>query len=109
MPIRFGKFERYPGADRNQLARAALAYCRLVRQQPKIQSARFYWADGGNTIGFVTEGAPGCFDYNPTPNPEMAKAGFALADLGSFKGTETWADAGAGERNWEIADRPSGT
>lgn len=108
MPIRFGKVERHPGSDRNQFAVAALAYCRLLRNQPKVQSARFYWADGGNTIGIVVEGAPGCFDHNPDPNPELLKAGFALADLGSFKDSETWADAGAGERNWEMAGRPAG-
>ena len=109
MPIRLMKFERFPTTDRNAFARAVLQYCRLVRQQEKVQSSRFYWADGGNTVGLIIEGQPGCFDYNPEPDPELLKAQFAIADLASLRMNETWADAGAGERSWERAGRPSGT
>ncbi len=109
MPIRLMKFERYPATDRNAFARAALQYCRLARTEPKVQSARYYRADGGNTIGLVIEGQPGCFDYNPEPAPELLAATFAISDMATQRSIETWGDAGAGERSGDRAGRPSGT
>lgn len=108
MPVQLIKFERNPGADRNQLANAVLQYCRAQRAQPKITSARFFWVDGGNTIGMITEGQPGCFDYNPNPDPNLLKAMFAVSDLASWKATETWQEAGIGARTWDTAGRPTG-
>src|SRR5438094_107080 len=109
MPIRLMKFERYPTTNRDAFARAMLQYGRLARTQPKMQAARYFWVDGGNTIGLLLEGQPGCFDYNLEPDPELVKAGFALADMATLRSNETWTDAGAGMRNWERGGRPTGT
>ncbi len=108
MPLRITTIERYPTADRNEFARAALQFCRESRVQSKIRMARYYWADTGNTIGIVVEGEPGCFDDDPQPDPDLLKAAFTLHDLGSRKLLETWGDAGPGERAWEQAGRPMG-
>jgi hypothetical protein len=108
MPVRLMKFERNPNVDRNEFARAVLQLCRAQRRQPKIQDARFFWVDGGNTVGLLVQGQPGCFDFNPEPDPELMKAGFAVTDMASLRMNETWNDAGIGERNWERAGRPSG-
>ncbi len=108
MPVQMQKLERYPGTDRDKFARAVLNYCRAYRSDPKIGGAQFYWADAGNTIGVVVWGEPGCFDYNPNPDPNMLKAAFAVADLGNQRSSEVWQDAGPGARSWEAAGRPSG-
>ena len=108
MPLQVTKWDRYPTSDRNTFGLAALNFCRALRTQPKIRNARFYWATA-NSVAVVVEGEPGCFDYNPEPNPEVGKAAFALADLASPGTTEEWADAGVGARNWERAGRPTGT
>lgn len=109
MPVSIYKFERNPGVDRNAFAMAALNLCRAVKAaNPKVQSHRFYWVDA-NTIGFVVQGQNGFNDYNPNPDPNVAKAQFALADMANMTNIGLWADAGVGERSWEIAGKPSGT
>ncbi len=108
MPVRLYKVERYPGVDRQRFALAVLQYCRALRHQPKMRSARFYWADA-NTAGLILEGETGCFNETDEQDPELAQANFALADLCSLRMVETWADAGRSERSWERAGRPSGT
>lgn len=109
MPIRITKFERYPGVDRNEFAGSVLNLCRTLRSQEKITSARYFWADGGNTVAMVVEGQPGCFDYNPTPDPNVGKASFAVMDLASARSVDTFQDAGLGTQGWDRSGRPTGT
>ena len=83
MPLQVTKMQRFPATDRNDFALAAVQACRTYRARPQIQSAQYFWADAGNTIVFAVQGEPGCFDYDPAGNAEVAKAFFAMNDLGS--------------------------
>ena len=109
MPLRVTKMQRFPTTDRNEFALAAVQACRTIRAHPKIQSSQYFWADSGNTVVFVTQGEPGCFDQEAVATPEAISAAFALHDLGNTISTETWADAGPGQKQWQEAGSPSGT
>ncbi len=108
MPIQLSKYQRFPETDRNDFGLAALQFCRSTRANPKVQSAEYFWADGGNTIGLLIRGEDGVFDFNPTPDPNYFKAAFGLNDLAVMISTETWLDAKGGQDNWEQAGRPRG-
>ena len=99
MPLHVGKFERFPSADRNELALAALEWCRAARASAGVKDSRFYWIDP-NEIVVVTDAEPGAWGpgAGAEVSPQAAKAIFALADLARNTSTETWADARAGER-----------
>lgn len=95
--LHVSKFERYPSADRNALAMAALEWCRAAREHDGVNDSRFYWIDP-NEIVVVTDAEPG--SWGPGSGAELsgrgAKAVFELADLARSTSTETWADARAG-------------
>ncbi len=97
MPLHVGKFERYPSTDRDELALAALEWCRAARESDGVNDSRFYWIDP-NEIVVVTDAEPGA--WGPGSGAELssraAKAVFALADLARNTSSETWADARAG-------------
>ena len=97
MPLHVGKFERFPSADRNELALAALEWCRAARASEGVNDSRFYWIDP-NEIVVVTDADPGAWGAGAGAqvSPQAAKALFALADLARNTSTETWADARAG-------------
>ena len=97
MPLHVGKFERFPSADRNELALAALEWCRAARASAGVKDSRFYWIDP-NEIVVVTDAEPGAWGpgAGAEVSPQAAKAIFALADLARNTSTETWADARAG-------------
>ena len=97
MPLHVGKFERYPSADRNALALAALEWCRAARASEGVNDSRFYWVDP-NEIVVVTDAEPGAWGpgADVEPSARMAKALFALADLARSTSSETWADARSG-------------
>ncbi len=69
MPLRIMTIDRYPSTDRGTFARAALHFCRAARVQPKIQMARYYWADTGDTIGIVVEGDRAASTTTRSPVP----------------------------------------
>jgi hypothetical protein len=95
--LHVGKFERYPSADRNALAMAALEWCRSAREHDGVNDSRFYWIDP-NEIAVITDAEPGA--WGPGSGIELsaraAKAIFGLADLARNTSTETWADARSG-------------
>ncbi|MFC1886776.1 hypothetical protein ACFLZM_06950 [Thermodesulfobacteriota bacterium] len=78
MPIDFSIWERRDGSDRRALGEAAFAFCRAIRSRDGIISSRFYWYRTDKVV-FWTEGDEGAFGAQP--DAEIAKAGFALADL----------------------------
>ena len=82
MPLHVGKFERFPSADRNELALAALEWCRAARASAGVKDSRFYWIDP-NEIVVVTDAEPGAWGpgAGAEVSPQAAKAIFALADL----------------------------
>ncbi len=82
MPLHVGKFERFPSADRNDLALAALEWCRAARASEGVNDSRFYWIDP-NEIVVVTDADPGAWGAGAGAevSPQAAKALFALADL----------------------------
>ena len=97
MPLHVGKFERYPSANRDDLALAALEWCRAARASEGVNDSRFYWIDP-NEIAVVTDAEPGAWGpgSGAEVSPRAAKALFALADLARSTSTETWADARSG-------------
>ena len=94
--------ERRDNADRNEFALAALAVCRNVKKQDGIKTSRFYWYNA-DSIVIWSEGEASAFDYSP--NPDLAKDMFALADLGKL--TQNWrlSDARLGEEAYKQAGR----
>jgi hypothetical protein len=100
--------QKYQNTDRNEFALATVQACRTLRANPKIQSAQYFWVDVGNTIAIVTQGEPGCFDFDPEGNPEISKAMFALHDMGTMVSNETWSDAARGQKTWAESGSPSG-
>ena len=104
MPIGLQKFERYPSVDRNDFAITVLNYCRAYRAQEKITGARFFWVDGGNTIGVLVEGQPGCFDYNPNPDANFLKALAAAESSAELEGAFEKSFDGAKLSSAEVAE-----
>jgi len=102
--LHVGKFERYPSADRNALAMAALEWCRAAREHNGVNSSRFYWIDP-NEIAVVTDAEPGAWGNGSGAelSDRAAKAVFALADLARSTGTEAWADARSGAEMFNSA------
>ncbi len=104
MPLHVSRFERFSGADRDQLGVAALEWCRSARESEGVNSSKYYWIDP-NQIAIVTDAEPGAWGpgSNAQPNTRYVKAMFSLADLARNTSSETWADARAGMNVRQIA------
>ena len=104
MPLHVSKFERLEGADRNDLALAALEACRAARATPGVTSSRFSWVNP-NEIAILTDAEPGAWGPGSgnAPDPRNAKAIFALSDLARQTVTESWVDARAGAETYNIS------
>jgi len=104
MPLHVTKFERYPGADRDQLGVAALEWCRSARESEGVNGSKYYWLDP-NQIVIVTDAEPGAWGpgADAQPNARFVKAMFSLADLARNTSSETWADARSGSDVRHIA------
>jgi hypothetical protein len=104
MPLHVSKFERYSGADRDQLGIAALEWCRSARESEGVNSCKYYWIDP-NQIAIVTDAEPGAWGpgSGTQPNGRYVKAMFSLADLARNTSSETWADARAGSDVRQLA------
>jgi hypothetical protein len=105
MPLHVSKFERYSGANRDQLGIAALEWCRSARESEGVNSSRYYWIDP-NQIAIVIDAEPGTWGTGSgaQPTARYIKAMFSLADLARNTSTETWADARAGSDVRQLAD-----
>ena len=55
MPLHVSKFERFPSADRNDLALAALEWCRAARDSDGVNDSRFYWIVNGGLNSFGSD------------------------------------------------------
>ena len=104
MPLHVSKFERLGGADRNDLALAALEACRAARATPGVTTSRFYWVNP-NEIAILTDAEPGAWGPGSgnTPDARNAKAIFALSDLARQTVTESWVDARAGAETFNAS------
>lgn len=104
MPLHVTKYERFQGADRNDLALAALEVCRAAREADEVTSSRFYWIDP-NEIAILIDAEPGAWGPGSAAQPSSrgASAMFALADLARNTVNETWMDARAGEETYNLA------
>jgi hypothetical protein len=104
MPLHVSKFERLEGADRNDLALAALEACRAARATPGVTNSRFYWVNP-NEIAILTDAEPGAWGPGSgnAPDPRNAKAIFALSDLARQTVTESWVDARAGAETYNAS------
>ena len=108
MSIHMVRFERLPSTSRSDFGQATLQFCRTRRINPKVTSSRYFWADGGNTVVVLTEGEPGAFDWNPSPDPAMTKALYAMHDVARNLGSEMLQDAGRGSTQWRDIGAPEG-
>lgn len=95
-------WERRDNADTIDFANAALAACRSIKARDDVISSRFYWYNP-DTIVIWSEGEASAFEMPPDPNG--AKAVFALSDLS--KNTMNWrlSDARFGEEIYRAAGR----
>ncbi len=102
MAIQLAILERRDHADRLELANAALAACRITRNQEGIVSSRFFW-HGADTIVLLTEGEDSALDAQT--EAEGMKALFNLVDLARL--TRNWRliDPKVGAENYLIAGR----
>jgi hypothetical protein len=105
MPLHVTKHERFPHADRNELALAALEYCRAVSESEGVGRSRFYWIDP-NEIAVLIEAEQGAWGAWSTHQPSRreAVAMFALADLARNTVNEVWGDAKAGQATFDLAN-----
>lgn len=108
MPVGITTYRRRPGADRNELALAALQLCRTLRGHDDVTSSRLFW-DGWNDITVITEGAPTMWNTDGSPDPDIMKATAGLADLADLTSQSRLAEAKMGQESYEVAGRPSGT
>lgn len=109
MPLVIFRAARYPSADREKLALAALDFCRSAKSLGDV-SSRFYWIEP-NTIGFVFQaGSHEPLNRLTGTSPEPPDAGveiarFALADLAQLSIAERWMEPAAGEVTYRAAGR----
>ncbi len=106
MPLSVSHVTRRDRADRGVFGLAALDLCRQYRGAEGVVSARYWWS-APSTIAFVIETEPGVL-VQSINSPDIARATFAMDDLGNPHGFETWGDARGGADGWESAGRPSG-
>lgn len=105
MPLHVTKHERFSGADRTELALAALEFCRAVNEVEGVDHSRFYWIDP-NEIAILVEADQGAWGAWSTHQPSRreAVAMFALADLARNTLSEVWGDAKAGQATFDLAN-----
>ena len=109
MHVSYSRWERRDTTSREELGQAAIRLCRAQRTaNAKVQAARYFWVDAGNTIVVLVEGEPGFADFNPEPEAELARAQFALSDVARQVGSELWTDPRLGLDLFDRAGRPTG-
>lgn len=101
MDIGFSRWERRDEADRNELALAALEYCRAMRAEEGVGEARFYWS-GVDQLSVLAHVATADV-LNRLASPRFARASFGLADLARQTESEVWLDAATGEAMYHAA------
>lgn len=94
--------ERRDGADRDEFAQAALAFCRVVRALDGVEDCRFYWKP--YDIIVIQAQGKSSDAWNVT-DADLAKASFDLYDLGRAAGYEEWLDAKSGQEAYVAAGR----
>ena len=105
MPYRLFMFERRDNGDRNDMAMAALGWCRAIRKTAGINSAKFYWS-GTESIGILLEGeGPALNSPNAGMDPADGKFGFDLGDNARMTNDIQLAEAKAGEETAKAAGR----
>ena len=108
MPAFYTTHERREGADRNDLALAALQLCRRWRAHPGISSAKYYWINPSNILMFA-EGAEGAFNIREfNRDHDNAAAVFALDDLARMTSNQMLGDAASGQATYQTAGSPTG-
>ena len=101
MDIGISRWERRDGVDRDQLGKAALAFCRAMRGFDGVHNARFYWANP-DTVVVLTE-ADSAEVLVRQASPDLARATFGLADLARQTGLESLFDARVAEATFRSA------
>jgi hypothetical protein len=102
MTINVTHWERRDATDREDLGKSAFALTQALKTSDGVASSRFYWVDA-DTIAVMTDAATGMSEA--PPNPDAARALFALSDLARQTRREEWMDPGTGERTYRSAGR----
>ena len=104
MPYRLIICERRDQADREAMAKTALAICRESRKTSGIQSAKFYWS-GADNIVFLIEGDLGALNAGAGDNPAMGKLFYDMSDLTRMTMNIVLLDPRSGEQSYRSAGR----
>ena len=107
MPVGYSRWERRDGVSRTDFALAALQWCRTARAQEKTNNARYYWQNA-STIVILQAGEQGMFDFQPEPDEEAVKAGYALDDVAHMVEQQQWADAAPAAAVFRDIGSPTG-
>jgi hypothetical protein len=102
MTINVSHWERRDAADREAMAKNALALTQALRAADGVRSSRFYWANA-DTIVIMTD-ADAALSSTP-PSADAARALFTLADMGRLTRDESWLDPSTGEQAYRAAGR----
>lgn len=105
MPMQISRWQRYPDADRNALAGAALRFCPSHRVLEGVRT-RFYWVTA-NEIVVLSEAesaaALNAIQPGDEPRAEIAQAAFDLSDVAWM--TQTFRAGEPGAKASEAAGR----
>ena len=107
MPIGIQVWQRKDGADRNELALAALQVCRVMRGYDDVSSSKLFWG-GWNTIALIAEGDDTMFDFRAT-TPTWRWPQRVWRTLPTWCRAISWARRRQGRRATSAPDGPSGT
>jgi hypothetical protein len=98
-------YERRDNGDRNDMAMAALGFCRALRKTDGINSAKYYWS-GTDSIGILLEGeGPALSSPGAGIDPADVKFAFDLGDAARQTMDIQLSEAKAGEETAKAAGR----
>ena len=90
-------WERRDGADRTDVAMAALRLCHALKGTDGVQDAQLYFSKTDCPTILVHVDSADVLD-RVTYDPAVSAAHFALCDLARHTRTETWLDAANAEK-----------
>jgi len=96
------RWERRDGADRQEMAMAAIALCRASRASG-AKASRFFWTTSDSIVTLTEADSPAFFEREP--DADTAKAVFALSDLARSGSQERWIDPRDGQSAYRTAGR----
>jgi hypothetical protein len=88
MAVMVAHWERRDTADLEDLANAALAYCRAARARNGVSSSRFFWMSPDQIVIQTEADTPQAF--NELLDADTGKTFYALSELARSAAVERW-------------------